>query len=625
MRSGGGLTDEARGRREAGASSTGTRRVLVGSLVGATVVLLGTGGPAGATEGRGDAEDAAPPADVISSDAPDVAGGATSATLADGFVVERTSSERVFASERASGTGGQAASHADLEDAEVTTWDPGGEGTLTGAPTHHEVMGAEVVVHAFDPSVARSPRGPPDGTGPASDPVHDAGDLAAGGSEAPAVTVEDPGDPPVGLGPLDADVGFEPPARTSTEGPSTDGLAPIGRAVVSGSAARAPPEHDLGTVVAARTPAGPDRTRTAGVASDRRPVSTLHASRSASGAATSTRRSATGPCCGPATSPPLGDVPDREGEVQPDGTLATASVGAAARGTDAASTKHPPRGTLAGTGAALLALVVLGAATTAAGGATVATVPPRRGGRTDVPLVGLLLADAEMLARAMEAIAAVGGRALLGRHPPAPGADGPFTTSRPEVVVADARLLGPSGDGGPVLDARRAAVPIVVLRRSGDDGPVVGASATLPASARPDLIAAQLLAVLEARRSLDGSDRTLELRLGPFRYLPGRRAVDVDGSTVRCSPAQTAMLVQLLRAGGGVVPGPALGSDGTDRRLSAASVAAQLRRLRHRLDELVPGLGRAVVTVRGVGYRVDTDRARTALAGSSDARAGDTT
>ncbi len=193
----------------------------------------------------------------------------------------------------------------------------------------------------------------------------------------------------------------------------------------------------------------------------------------------------------------------------------------------------------------------------------------------------------------------------------------------PRVVLIDASALAPSASE--TMERLHRAVPEAALLVVADERPIrwltIGATAVLPPPTSTTAIALQLRRLTELHPAQPPED---ERRYGPFVHDPGRASLRAAGAEVRCSPSLVLLLRCLIQASGAVVT-----LDELRRALQratagdAADVRTQVRRLRRCLDDTVPGLGASVVTVRGIGYRLDRERALSACRSRSSERGGD--
>ncbi|MDP9735528.1 response regulator transcription factor [Curtobacterium sp. 260] len=181
--------------------------------------------------------------------------------------------------------------------------------------------------------------------------------------------------------------------------------------------------------------------------------------------------------------------------------------------------------------------------------------------------------------------------------------------NRYDVAVLDRDVPGPTGDEVAAhLVATDAGVPVLMLTAADrlDDkvsGFAVGADdyLTKPFALRELVLRVRAL----ARRS--GEHRPPVLEAAGLRVDPFRREVFRDGHHVALTRKQFAVLEVLVRAGGGVVSAEQLLERAWDENADPFTNAVRITvsALRKRLGE--PWV---IVTVPGVGYRIDTDGPR---------------
>ena len=182
----------------------------------------------------------------------------------------------------------------------------------------------------------------------------------------------------------------------------------------------------------------------------------------------------------------------------------------------------------------------------------------------------------------------------------------------PHLVVLD--LLLPEMDGLEVCRRLRAdpatgRVPIVMLTARADEidrvvGLELGADDYIAKPFSPKELVARVRAVL--RRS-QPQEAARVLVAGRVRLDAGRHVVEVDGHPVELTPKEFGLLQALLGSAGRVLSREQLltGVWGYARadEIESRTVDVHVRRLRGKLG----GEGRRIVTVTGVGYRLDAD------------------
>jgi DNA-binding response OmpR family regulator len=122
----------------------------------------------------------------------------------------------------------------------------------------------------------------------------------------------------------------------------------------------------------------------------------------------------------------------------------------------------------------------------------------------------------------------------------------------------------------------------------------------------------ELVARMRALLRRPGGVLGLTLKAGNLSFDTTAREVRVAGKTVGASRREMAVLEQLLRRLGRVVPKELIGESiyGFDEDVSANSVEVHISRLRKRLDQA--GANVTVHTIRGVGYLLSEDVSGTA-------------
>lgn len=181
----------------------------------------------------------------------------------------------------------------------------------------------------------------------------------------------------------------------------------------------------------------------------------------------------------------------------------------------------------------------------------------------------------------------------------------------PDLVLLD--LMMPAMDGLEVCrrlrqDPATASLPIVMLTAKGDEvdrvlGLEFGADDYIVKPFSPKELLARVRAVLRRSRPADGAE---PLRLGTLMFDLGTHMASVDGLAVALTPKEFDLLRALLEARGRVLSREFL----LDRvwgysrasEIESRTVDVHVRRLRVKL-----GLeGRRILTVKSVGYRLDT-------------------
>ena len=182
----------------------------------------------------------------------------------------------------------------------------------------------------------------------------------------------------------------------------------------------------------------------------------------------------------------------------------------------------------------------------------------------------------------------------------------------PDLVVLD--LMLPGMDGLEVCrrlraDPATAGLPIIMLTAKADEvdrvvGLEMGADDYLPKPFSTKELVARVRAVL--RRARPG-ETTRPLTVGGVSLDPGRHAVTVDGKPVELTPKEFDLLHALLTAAGRVLTREFLlnrvwGYARADE-IESRTVDVHIRRLRAKLA----AEERRIATIKGVGYRFETD------------------
>jgi DNA-binding response OmpR family regulator len=184
--------------------------------------------------------------------------------------------------------------------------------------------------------------------------------------------------------------------------------------------------------------------------------------------------------------------------------------------------------------------------------------------------------------------------------------------SPPDLVLLD--LLLPEMDGLEVCrrlrqDSATASLPIVMLTAKGEEvdrvlGLELGADDYVVKPFSPKEVVARVRAVLRRSRAAEGAGPTV---IGTLTIDVARRTVQVAGSPVSLTLKEFDLLRALAEARGRVLTREFLldrvwGYAAADE-IESRTVDVHVRRLRVKLaDE-----GRRIVTVKGVGYRLDAD------------------
>ena len=189
---------------------------------------------------------------------------------------------------------------------------------------------------------------------------------------------------------------------------------------------------------------------------------------------------------------------------------------------------------------------------------------------------------------------------------------GEIKAGRPDLIVLD--LMLPGLDGLEVCrrlrrDPASAGLPVIMLTAKADEvdrvvGLEMGADDYVVKPFSPKELVARVRAVLRRTR---GPAPTAVLRAGTLALDAARHHVEVGGAPVELTPKEFDLLQALLQSAGRVLSRGHL----LDRvwgypragEIESRTVDVHVRRLRARLGEE----GRRLATIKGVGYRWDTD------------------
>ena len=182
-------------------------------------------------------------------------------------------------------------------------------------------------------------------------------------------------------------------------------------------------------------------------------------------------------------------------------------------------------------------------------------------------------------------------------------------SSKPDLIVLDLGLG--DMDGVEVITSLRqfSNVPIVVLTARHDDRQTVvalnaGADDYVTKPFRAEVLLARINANL--RESNTVKDRPAMIENGPIRIDPARHEVFVNGQRVAFTPKEFALLQVFLQNKGRMLThkyilkevwGPAHTDDTQYLRV-------YIGQLREKL-EIMPDLGKSIVSESGIGYRMD--------------------
>src|SRR5215472_16765292 len=183
---------------------------------------------------------------------------------------------------------------------------------------------------------------------------------------------------------------------------------------------------------------------------------------------------------------------------------------------------------------------------------------------------------------------------------------------RPDLLLLD--LMLPGIDGLEICrrlrqDPATASLPIVMLTAKGEEvdrvlGLELGADDYIVKPISPKEVVARVRAVLRRSQVSTGA---APIAVGALRIDVGRHTVHADGAPTALTPKEFDLLRALAEAHGRVLSREVL----LDRvwgytasgEIESRTVDVHVRRLRMKLGRE----GRRVVTVKGVGYRLDAD------------------
>jgi DNA-binding response OmpR family regulator len=176
-----------------------------------------------------------------------------------------------------------------------------------------------------------------------------------------------------------------------------------------------------------------------------------------------------------------------------------------------------------------------------------------------------------------------------------------------ELLILDLQLPGLDGlslCAEARRDTRNQSIPIVMLTARGDEtdriiGLEMGADDYVVKPFSPKELLARVRAV---RRRLDRSDSPEPLTLGHLRLDRERHEVRWDGTLVKLTAKEFALLQALLESSGRVLSRQRLLENvwGYSYVEGTRTVDVHIRRLREKL----PGLADRIVTVKSLGYKI---------------------
>jgi two-component system, OmpR family, phosphate regulon response regulator PhoB len=182
----------------------------------------------------------------------------------------------------------------------------------------------------------------------------------------------------------------------------------------------------------------------------------------------------------------------------------------------------------------------------------------------------------------------------------------------PDLLILD--LMLPGMDGLEICrqlrqDTATARLPILMLTAKAEEvdrvvGLEVGADDYVVKPFSPRELVARVRAIL--RRAHEPADLSLR-RLGALEVDEGRHSITVEGMAVELTAKEFGLLCALIRANGRVLNREQLLEDvwgyADAAEIESRTVDVHIRRLREKLG----AEARRIVTVKGVGYRFDTE------------------
>lgn len=188
-----------------------------------------------------------------------------------------------------------------------------------------------------------------------------------------------------------------------------------------------------------------------------------------------------------------------------------------------------------------------------------------------------------------------------------------FDRERPDLVLLDVMLPGLPGTEVCKRLRARSGIPIIMLTAKDSEvdkvvGLELGADdyVTKPFSMRE--LAARVRAVLRRGGEPEPAEADTSVEARGIRVDPARHEVTVRGAPLTLPPKEFALLELLVRNAGRVLTRDVLIDRvwGSDYVGDTKTLDVHVKRLRHRLEE-DPHQPRAIVTVRGIGYKFADD------------------
>ena len=178
-----------------------------------------------------------------------------------------------------------------------------------------------------------------------------------------------------------------------------------------------------------------------------------------------------------------------------------------------------------------------------------------------------------------------------------------------ELINYDAAVLDlglPDGDGLAVLNAARTAgkaLPILILTaRDAVEDRVAGLNAGADDYLTKPFAMAELVARIKALLRRPGAVLGMTLEAGNVRLDTIGRELSIGGNPVRLSRRELAILEQMMRRFGRIVPKAVLEEKlyGIDEELDSNPIPVHVHHLRRQLE--AAGANLEIHTIRGVGY-----------------------
>lgn len=182
-----------------------------------------------------------------------------------------------------------------------------------------------------------------------------------------------------------------------------------------------------------------------------------------------------------------------------------------------------------------------------------------------------------------------------------------------DICVFDIMMPGLSGLELLQQVRPRIQTPVIMLTGRGDDidrilGLEMGADDYLPKPANPRELLARIKAVLRRTQSIEqsSSQQPQPLSVGAISLDPQLRSAQVEGKEIHLTSAEFNVLQTLMQAAGQLVSKERLTEEVLHRKLTAydRAIDVHVSRVRIKLEQVLPGLGEVIKTVRGQGYQL---------------------